>query len=140
MTFRQRGRWLAVFLAFLSCLAFERATARAAELVLFESPGCPWCARWRAEVGPGYPKSDEGMRAPLRAHALADADNAGVQLAAPVVASPTFVLVENGREIGRSVGYPGADFFWGLFAQLIAKLDRASIQERHGARLSLNKS
>ena len=101
-------------------------SAQAAELVMFEEPGCPWCARWHAEVGPGYPLSEEGKRAPLRVVALARAQAAGVRLAAPVVASPTFVLVDNGREVGRIVGYPGADFFWGLLDQLFKKLDRHS--------------
>ncbi len=38
--------------------------------------------------------------------------------------SPTFILIDGGREIGRIVGYPGADFFWGLVAELIARLDQ----------------
>jgi hypothetical protein len=36
--------------------------------------------------------------------------------------TPTFVLVDRGREIGRIVGYPGEDFFWELLAGLIKKL------------------
>jgi len=35
--------------------------------------------------------------------------------------TPTFVLTEGDREIGRIVGYPGADFFWALLADLLAK-------------------
>jgi len=53
---------------------------------------------------------------------MAEAHSAGIRLVAPVVASPTFVLADNGREIGRIVGYPGADFFWGLLGQLLSKL------------------
>ncbi len=34
-------------------------------------------------------------------------------LVAPEVISPTFVLAEHGREIGRVTSYPGPDFFWG---------------------------
>ena len=41
----------------------------------------------------------------------------------PVRSSPTFVLVDGGREIGRITGYPGAEFFWPLLGELIAKLD-----------------
>ena len=102
-------------LALLPMAAWLATATYAAELVMFESPGCAWCARWHAEVGPGYAKSDEGRRATLRRHALADAAMSGVALATPVVASPTFVLVDHGREVGRIVGYPGADFFWGFF-------------------------
>ena len=97
--------------------------ARAAELLMFETRGCPWCAAWHRDVGPGYPKSTEGQRAPLRRLDLADTAKAGVTFATPITASPTFVLVDKGREIGRITGFPGADFFWGLLAQLVAKLE-----------------
>ncbi len=112
---------LAVAVAFaLIALISMAPSAIAAELVMYESPGCPWCARWRAEVGPAYARSDEGHRAPLRNVELSA--DAGVQLLSPVVVSPTFVLVDNGREIGRIVGYPGPDFFWGLLDVLMKKL------------------
>ena len=99
------------------------ASARAAELLMFETRGCPWCAAWHREVGSGYARSTEGQRAPLRRLDLADTEKAGVTFATPITASPTFVLVDKGREIGRITGYPGADFFWGLLAPLVAKLD-----------------
>jgi thioredoxin-related protein len=95
---------------------------QAAELVMFETAGCAWCAKWHAEVGPGYAKSTEGQRAPLRTHKMEDAANAGVALTTPVTMSPTFVLTDQGREVGRIIGYPGADFFWGLLDQLMKKL------------------
>lgn len=136
----RNGRWFAAVLMLLSVSLWATRSVEAAELLMFESPGCPWCAQWRAEVGPGYPKSDEGKRAPLRVLPLAQASSAGVQFAGPVVMSPTFVLVDDGREVGRIVGYPGADFFWGLLSQMIAKLGRASETEMPLMRLSRNQS
>ncbi len=62
---------LAVLMTIMSVVAGGTTAAVAAELVMFESPGCPWCARWHAEVGPGYGRSDEGKRAPLRIAQLA---------------------------------------------------------------------
>ena len=120
---------LIALLALLPMACWFASATSAAELVMFESPGCPWCARWHAEVGPGYPKSDEGKRAPLRMHPLASAATAGVQFTSPVIASPTFVLVDEGREVGRIVGYPGADFFWALLGQMMPKLKLS----QHGA-------
>lgn len=120
---------LAVLMTIMSVVAGGTTAAVAAELVMFESPGCPWCARWHAEVGPGYGRSDEGKRAPLRIAQLAQAAGSGVHLSAPIIASPTFVLVDSGREIGRIVGYPGADFFWGLLDQLVKKLDHPSTKQ-----------
>ena len=121
------ARRVTLGLTFLVTVSFCMVgTVRAAELHMFESPGCAWCKRWHAEVGPGYPKSSEGLRAPLQLRDVARSSGAGILLAQPITVSPTFVLVENGREIGRIVGYPGAGFFWGLLVQLVAKMDRAT--------------
>lgn len=119
-------RSVVVAIALLSTFPGSQSmrAATGVELLMFEEPGCPWCARWHAEVGPGYPRSPEGQVAPLRRVELRDSPPAGVRLARPVRASPTFVLIENGREVDRITGYPGADFFWGLLAQMIAKLDK----------------
>lgn len=113
---------LALFAASVLLLSLP-APLQAAELLMFEEAGCPWCRKWRVEVGPGYPKSPEGQRAPLRVIDIHGKLPPGITLASPVRASPTFVLVEDGREVGRIVGYPGADFFWGLLDGLIRKLD-----------------
>jgi thioredoxin-related protein len=98
----------------------------AAELVMFEDPGCPWCRRWHAEIGPGYPRTDEGRLAPLRRVDIKDQAKAGVALKQPVIVTPTFVLVEDGQEVGRVVGYAGSEFFYGLLGDVLARLPRAS--------------
>jgi hypothetical protein len=99
------------------------ADASAAELVMFEQAGCVWCETFDREIAPVYAKTDEGRRAPLRR----------VDVAGPVPQefgfidveklTPLFVLVDNGREIGRIRGYPGEDNFWGLLGTLIKKLN-----------------
>jgi hypothetical protein len=119
-------RWVAGLILAAATLLATVPTAYAAELLMFEEQGCPWCKRWHAEVGAGYPKTPEGRRAPLRQLDLMKPRPVGIKLAAPVAYSPTFVLVENGREIGRITGYPGADFFWGLLGELLAKLDKGA--------------
>lgn len=114
-----RGAFLLVLLAFASGLA----PARAAELVVFERAGCVWCARWNAEVGTAYGKTAEGAKAPLRRVDLArgvPADLAGVK---PVVYTPTFVLVDGGKEIGRIEGYSDNAFFYGYLDGLLARLN-----------------
>lgn len=99
--------------------------AVAAELVMFEEAGCPWCRRWHSEVGPGYGKSSEGQRAPLRVVDIHETRPNDLSFIKGIRATPTFVLVEGGREIGRITGYPGADFFWGLLGQMIERLPPA---------------
>lgn len=89
--------------------------AIAAELIMVETPGCAYCIRWKKDVGAEeYAATPEGAFAPLRMVDLRAAPPPGVTFARPVVFTPTFVLVENGKEIDRIEGYPGEDFFWGL--------------------------
>ena len=74
---------------------FIGGPAFAAELLMFETPGCPWCLRWKQEIGVVYPKTPEGQRAPVRSLDLHAAPPTGVRLAKPVQFSPTFVLVDD---------------------------------------------
>jgi len=109
---------------FIASMAIQ---ARAAELVMFEQAGCAWCAVFDREVAPVYGKTAEGKRAPLRRVTLGaplPADLAFIQVER---LTPLFVLVDNGREIGRIRGYPGEDHFWGLLGALVKKLDTAEI-------------
>lgn len=92
------------------------------ELVLFESAGCEWCILWREEIAPVYPKTVEGKIAPLRTvsvHAPRPRDLAGIDA---IVYTPTFVLWDGEREIGRIVGYGGEVQFWGLLGALLKEL------------------
>ena len=103
-------------------LATGTATLRAAELLMFEDPACVWCRRWHAEIGPSYPNTAEGRRAPLRRIHIRDQETAGVTLAARVTGTPTFVVAENGVEIGRIAGYPGPDFFYPMLGEILDRL------------------
>ncbi len=103
-------------------LVFWALSARSAELVMFETRTCPWCLRWHAEIGPVYPNTSEAACAPLRRvdiDAPLPADLTGIS---PIVFTPTFVVVHDGKEISRLVGYPGEDFFWPLLARELVKL------------------
>ncbi len=96
--------------------------ARAAELVMFDEPGCVWCAAWEREVGEVYPKTEEGREAPLRRVGLRDPRPEDLTFIKAVRFTPTFVLIEDGTEIGRIEGYPGDAFFWGLLGQMLDRL------------------
>jgi len=109
-------------LALLTASAILAGAAKAAELVMFRRDGCPYCAAWDREIGPIYPKTDIGKRLPLRMVDLDRGDSGNVRTRSPIRYTPTFVLVENGAELGRIEGYPGDAFFWGLLDGLLEKL------------------
>ncbi len=110
---------LIVALFFTSTLA----TVRAAELIMFDQVGCDWCETFNREIAPIYPKTAEGRRAPLRRVNIDQSIPPDLAFIMIERIAPLFVLVANGREIGRIRGYPGEDHFWGLLGVLIKKLD-----------------
>lgn len=118
------SRFLSLLPAMLLGLAIlvPVSASFAAELVMFDRQGCPWCARWEAEVGPVYPKTPEGQKAPLRRVSLDNPVPADLKFDPPIRYTPTFVLMHEGREIGRIVGYMGDDAFWGLLGTIVRRL------------------
>ena len=98
--------------------------ASAAELVLFESDTCEWCERFHKEVGPTYPNTTESKCAPLRRVDIHDPRPDDLAHIKGIVFTPTFVLIEDGQEVSRLVGYPGEDFFWSLLDRDLKKLRR----------------
>ncbi len=96
--------------------------AQGVRLMMVEEVGCVWCARWNADIGGYYDRTEEGKRAPLWRHNLRAPLPAGIHLDRPPRYTPTFVLLQGGREIGRIEGYPGEDFFWGMLDRILKKI------------------
>ena len=104
---------LAVYLgATLSAVA-------APQLVMVERDGCHWCETWNEVIGPIYPLTPEGKFAPLQRADIHDGAPDGMQFARAVSFTPTFILMEEGDEIGRIEGYPGEDLFWMMLEKLL---------------------
>ncbi|MHB0950970.1 MAG: transcriptional regulator [Allorhizobium sp.] len=109
---------------FLVSVLFSTGSALAAELVMLEQPGCPWCKRFNEEIAPAWPKTQEGRAAPLRRVDITEqwpSDLEGVQRER---FTPSFILMHEGKEIGRLRGYAGDQFFWPMIGELIAKLPK----------------
>ncbi|WP_332680712.1 thioredoxin family protein [Bosea sp. (in: a-proteobacteria)] len=115
----------------LSAMLLPATAAGSAELLMFEREGCIWCARWDREVGPAYDRTAEGRAAPLRRIDLGRGGAADPALARPVRYTPTFVLVEDGREVGRITGYLSNETFWGLLGRMLADIEKP-IQRTRG--------
>lgn len=111
-------RLLPLLAGLLSC-----EVARAAELVMFERDGCPSCRRWDDDVGKIYAKTEEARLLPLRRVNADLAGQSNVVLERPVRYTPTFIVVDRGREVGRITGYVDDGVFWGLLDKLAAKVE-----------------
>lgn len=93
--------------------------AFSAELVMYRRAGCPYCLSWDREIGSIYPRTDIGKQLPLRQVHLDRGKDSSVELKSPVRFTPTFVLVEDGKEKARIEGYPGDFFFWARLEKLM---------------------
>jgi len=102
------------------------------QLMMFEQDGCPWCERWKAEIWPIYPKTAEGRIAPLVKVMIHAPLEKGITLNSPPVYTPTFILLNDGQEVGRIEGYRSDEFFWWFMETMIKKLPE-DLQKDPGA-------
>lgn len=112
-------------MALIVLILMAPAAGTAAELVMFDSPICEWCERWQEDVGIVYGKTPSGRFAPLHRVDNDAARPARLKSIRGIVYTPTFVLVDSGREVGRIVGYPGESHFWNLLDAMIDGLRAA---------------
>lgn len=110
--------------AVIAVTAFAALTsaASAAELMVFSTKHCPYCVAWEREIGHIYPRTEEGRLAPLRRIDLEGRRPADLPRMRPVDVTPTFVLVDEGHEVGRIVGYSGDQSFWPQLRRLLSRL------------------
>jgi hypothetical protein len=97
------------------------SAVNAAELVAVMRTDCPYCKAWEIEVGRVYERTQEGRAAPLRRIDIGDVGEARYEFSEPVRYTPTFILIDDGREKGRIVGYSDESMFWGLLSGLLSK-------------------
>jgi hypothetical protein len=98
------------------------APAGSAELIMLEQDGCAWCIRWDEEIGGIYPKTAESKLAPLRRVDIDEPWPDDLKTIRRDQFTPTFVLVDDGSEVGRMRGYVGDEFFWVLLGEMLEKL------------------
>ena len=114
---------ITAFALALFIVAFTPARASAnAELIMVDQKNCHWCRKWDAEIGVSYDTTPVGQIAPLRRidlHERKPDDLSHINLGR---ATPVFILMEDGHEIGRVRGYPGPETFWMLLKEQLMKL------------------
>ena len=106
------------FLFFLTL--FLSGSLKAAELIMVEQQGCYYCLEWKDQLGHIYPKTPEGKFAPLKTVDITEVDKIE-GLKRDVIFTPTFILMENHKELGRLEGYSSEDFFWELLEVILEK-------------------
>lgn len=113
----------------MAVLAMVPVSACAAELIVVTREGCPWCAKWRSEIAPVYPRTEEARIAPMREVDITHGWPEALSSVKPERFTPSFILLEDGVEIGRVRGYSGDEFFWYLLGELLAQLPEGMTQQ-----------
>ncbi|MBC7905363.1 MAG: hypothetical protein H7Y60_01275 [Rhodospirillaceae bacterium] len=103
----------------LLALLIVATPARAAELVLYETHACAWCIKWHRDVGARYADTKAGHLLPLRRVDMFKPLPADLAAIPQIAATPTFVVVDCGREVGRVVGYSTEAVFWDELADVV---------------------
>jgi len=112
---------LVVAAGMLALASLFAPAAVAAELVFVEVKSCIYCMRFNKQVAPTYQASEIGKRIPLRRVNLQQRWPADLSEVDRPPYTPVFILVENGREIGRFNGYVGARQFDTNLKRLLRK-------------------
>jgi hypothetical protein len=115
---------LGTLFALILSLGVSIQTTRAAELIMVEGDGCPWCDAFDREIAPILARTPEGRRAPLRRIDLYKPVPADIAFLQIERLRPLFILVDQGREIGRIRGYPGPEGFWAQLSMLMDRLPK----------------
>ena len=122
MTFVNRSFTMRLLLSVFTTIALislGKPVRAEVNLVMVEQPGCAYCAAWDDQIAPAYPNTQEGRFAPLIRADLHMGPPDGITYARRVNFTPTFILIDDGLEIARIEGYPGENFFWPVFSQLL---------------------
>jgi hypothetical protein len=115
------ARYVSV-LALACALLSGPGPANAAELFMIEHSRCPACIRFNATVGKEYSSSPQSRIAPLRRVKL-DQGDAPAELKGTVIkGTPTFILMDEGRLIGRFDGFRDQGSFWSRLDALLMSL------------------
>ncbi len=92
--------------------ALPHIAVAGAKLVMVTSDYCPFCQAWERDVGAVYDKSPYASALPLTRVDMGSAMPEGVAFLEPVVGTPTFLIIRDGKEIERQRGYDDAEMFW----------------------------
>ena len=90
-------------------------------LIMVTSDHCPFCQAWERDVGAVYDKSPYAPALPLTRLDMGSSMPEGVALQNPVVGTPTFLIIRDGKEIERQRGYDDAEIFWWWLSEHVAE-------------------
>ena len=116
--------YVSLITAFALALTFAASPQTAVadiRLIMVTSDHCPYCRAWELDIGTVYDKSSYAKTLPLTRVEIGSKMPGGLTLQKPVVGTPTFLIIHNGREINRRNGYFDAEMFWWWLSEYAAE-------------------
>lgn len=111
-----------VFLTFLSAaitMPVADSQSTGDYLLMIDSPHCPWCEAFDDEIGMIYSQTEEGRLFPLKKIDFYAQIPAIYDIAHQPTLTPTFIVIDDFKEIGRIKGYPGEELFWWRLSEFV---------------------
>ena len=118
LTLKNVTNFVFATLAFSGSLLADEVNS-GGQLLMITSDSCPWCEAFEEEVGQAYHRTEDATLLPLRRHDFFEALPIDLKNITPATMTPTFIILHNGSEVGRIVGYPGAELFWWRLSEFV---------------------
>lgn len=93
------------------------------EILVYEDPDSPPCQVFRRDIVPVYQASSRSRRVPLRFIDITSMPSDTPGLTGPIEIVPTAVVMRDGEEIARIVGYWGPDAFGRMVNQSLGDIE-----------------
>lgn len=116
----RRARRLFVAMS-IALIALYVPVASAAQLVYVEWKDCGYCKSFNRQMAWAYASSAIGKKVPLRRVDILRRWPADLKQVKPPSYTPVFILVENGREVGRFDGYTSPQVFTRKLKELLQR-------------------
>ena len=100
-----------------------KVTISRTEIIVYEDPSSRICQVFRRVIVPGYMASGRGAKVPMRFIDITTMTSDTPGLTRPIDTVPTAVVMQDGRELGRIVGYWGPEAFGRLVSGTIGPVE-----------------
>ncbi len=101
-----------IFLINFILLSFIQFAQADTKLLMLTDKKCIYCMVWEKQIGKIYDKTEISINYPLKRYEASEINEDFKNKIFKTNVTPTFVFFNNGKEIGRIIGYSNPEMFW----------------------------
>lgn len=110
-----------IFLKILLLLSFIQITKADTKLLMLTDKKCMYCIVWEKQIGEIYNKTEISSAYPLKRYEASEINENFKNKIFKTSITPTFVFFNNGKEVGRIIGYSNPEMFWWQVDEILEK-------------------